>query len=63
MADRKRLTTISLSLGDELLDAITEAGRTEAVPVTFEDESGAKTVNVLIDEKTPVPPPPLRLVR
>lgn len=49
MADRKRLTTISLSIGDELLDAVTGTGRTMAVPCTFKDESGARSFNVPVD--------------
>lgn len=49
MADRKKLTTISFSLGDELLDAFTEAGRSRAVPVTLEDDGDIWTVNVLAE--------------
>ncbi|MCK6683540.1 MAG: hypothetical protein L6R30_14120 [Thermoanaerobaculia bacterium] len=75
MADRKKMTTISFSLGDELLDAVTEDGRTKAVPVTFEDDAGARSTSAVVGpvraDETPVPEavqparskPRLRLVR
>jgi hypothetical protein len=59
------MTTIEFSIGDELLDAITEAGRTKAIPMTFTDDLGSQVLNQPIDEEIEVPEkgPPLRLVR
>lgn len=43
-------TMIEFSIGGELLDAITEAGRTKAIPMTFTDDQGTRAVSVPVDE-------------
>lgn len=61
------MTSIEFSIGDELLDAITEAGRTKAIPMTFTDDQGEQVTNVPVDEapevRAPRPHPHLRRVK
>lgn len=61
------MTSMEFSVGDELLDAITEAGRTKAIPMTFTDDLGEQVTNVPVDTapevRAPRPHPHLRRVK